>query len=325
MGAGDGIQPDRGDPSRDLVCRGPAPHGEWSHVGLQQVAAKPVFRSQDLEERRSRMAIAADLRDRIDLAGAWQLAFDPAGQGIADGWTSGAWPQDGAETVQVPAVWERTHPDAEGVGFYRRDFTVPPEWAQRVLYLRFDGASYRTEAWLNGRFLGSHEGSYTPFSFDVTETARIGDENELVVRVAGLSKHQDVDGQPLLQAPISKQHWFYTESGLWGDVLLEAIPILSIHDAIIQPDAGNEKVIIEVITRNAHDSVRSVTLALAIRSPAGTVVRDVRESLTIPPGVARFRYQFALRRPQRWSFETPHLYQLELELRDGTEIVDRRE
>ena len=270
------------------------------------------------------MAIAADLRERIDLAGAWQLAFDPAGEGIVDGWATGAWPRDRAEAVQVPAIWERTHPDAEGVGFYRTVFTVPSHWAQRVLHLRFGGASYRAEVWLNGRFLGSHEGSYTPFWFDVTEAARLGDENELVVRVAGLSKHQDVDGQPLLQAPISKQHWFYTESGLWGDVLLEAIPVLSIHDAVIQPDVRNEKVVVEVVTSNAHDGIRSATLALAIRSPAGAVVRELREPLTIPPGVARFRYQLELRRPQRWSHEDPYLYQLELELADGTEIVDRR-
>src|SRR5918994_1564004 len=270
------------------------------------------------------MAIAADLRERIDLAGAWHLAFDPAGEGIVDGWATGAWPRARAETVQVPAIWERTHPDAEGVGFYCTVFTVPSHWAQRVLRLRFGGASYRAEVWLNGRFLGSHEGSYTPFWFDVTEAARLGDENELLVRVAGLSKHQDVYGQPLLHVPISKQHWFYTESGLWGDVLLEAIPVLSIHDAVIQPDVRNEKVVVEVVASNAHDGIRSATLALAIRSPAGAVVREMREPLTIPPGVARFRYQLELRRPQRWSHENPYLYQLELELADGTENVDRR-
>src|SRR5687768_16308716 len=106
------------------------------------------------------MAGADDLRDRIDLAGAWDLAFDPAGQGTADVWAAGRWPRDRAETVQVPAIWERTHPEAEGVGFYRRILTVPADWAQRLLVLRFGGASYRTEVWLNGRFLGSHEGSY---------------------------------------------------------------------------------------------------------------------------------------------------------------------
>jgi beta-galactosidase len=270
------------------------------------------------------MAVTTDFRDRIDLAGAWDLAFDPTGQGLADGWAAGAWPDDQAETVQVPALWDQTHPDAEGIGFYRKLFSVPSEWLQRVLVLRFGGASYRTDVWLNGQYLGSHEGSYTPFSFDATAAARTGDENELVVRVAGLSKHQDVDGQPLLQAPISKQHWFYTESGLWGDVLLEAIPVLSIHDAVIQPDVRNEKVKVEVVTSNAHDGIKSVTLELAIRSPAGTVVHESREPLTIPPGVARYRFQLALRRPQRWSCENPHLYQLELELTDGTEAVDRR-
>ncbi|MCD6034190.1 MAG: hypothetical protein K0S78_6376, partial [Thermomicrobiales bacterium] len=56
------------------------------------------------------MAGTADLRDRIDLAGAWELAFDPAGQGLADGWAAGAWPDDQAETVQVPALWDQTHP-----------------------------------------------------------------------------------------------------------------------------------------------------------------------------------------------------------------------
>jgi beta-galactosidase len=268
---------------------------------------------------------ATILRDQIDLAGAWELAFDPAGEGIAGGWAAGQWPRGRAETVQVPALWERTHPDAEGVGFYRRVFTVPSHWAQRVLNLRFGGASYRAEVWLNGRFLGSHEGAYTPFWFDVTEAARIGDENELVVRVAGLSKHRDVDGQPLLQAPISKQHWFYTESGVWGDVALDAIPVLSIHDAVIEPDVRNETVTVEVVTRNADAGVRSATLALTIRSPAGTVVRELRQPLAIPPGVARFRYHLELRRPQRWSHEHPLLYQLELELSDGTVIVDRRE
>ena len=270
------------------------------------------------------MAIATDLRDRIDLAGAWQLAFDPAGQGIGDGWASGRWPHDRAETVQVPAVWERTHPDAEGVGFYRKVFTVPSEWAQRVLYLRFGGASYRTEVWLNDHFLGSHEGAYTPFWFDATAAARIGAENELVVRVAGLSRKTDVDGQPLQQAPASKQSWYYIESGLWGDVTLEAVPLLSCHDVVIQPDLRREAVGVEIAIRNAHPGPRLVELSLGVRSPAGDAACDRRERVTIPPGVARFAYRLDLPRPQRWSCESPHLYRLVTELGEGGEAIDRR-
>ena len=93
------------------------------------------------------------------------------------------------------------YPDAEGVGFYRKTFTVPSEWRDRVLRLHFGGASYRAEAWLNGVYVGSHEGAYTPFSFDVTSAIRAGAENQLVVRVAALSKTRDVDGMALAQSP----------------------------------------------------------------------------------------------------------------------------
>ena len=249
------------------------------------------------------MAIAADLRDRIDLAGAWQLAFDPAGQGVADGWASGAWPQDaGGDRPGAGCL------GADPPG--RRGHWLLPQGLHRSVgvgatgaLLRFGGASYRTDVWLNGSFLGSHEGSYTPFWFDATAAARIGDENELVVRVAGLSKHQDVDGQPLLAGAHFQAALVLYRKRPVGRRPLEAVPSLSIHDAVIQPDVRNEKVIVEVVTRNAHDGVRSATLALAVRSPAGTVVHRW-ERVTIPPGVASLSYRLELPRPQRWSCET---------------------
>ena len=59
-------------------------------------------------------------RRRLSLAGEWQLAFDPRAEGLAQGWLSEGWPAARAERVQLPAAWETTHPDAEGIGFYRR-------------------------------------------------------------------------------------------------------------------------------------------------------------------------------------------------------------
>ena len=49
-------------------------------------------------------------RPRLSLAGEWQLAFDPAAEGIARGWPGAGWPADRADTVQVPAAWDVTHP-----------------------------------------------------------------------------------------------------------------------------------------------------------------------------------------------------------------------
>jgi beta-galactosidase len=271
------------------------------------------------------MAVAVDSRERIDLAGEWQIAFDPAGQGIAAGWTSGAWPEDRAEATRVPGIWERTHPDAEGIGFYRTTFAIPSNWAQRLVYLRFGGASYRAEAWLNGHYLGSHEGAYTPFWFNATAAARIGDENELVVRVAGLSRTSEIDGQALQHAPASKQSWFYIESGLWDDVALEAVPLLSCHDVFVQPDARREAAVVEIVIRNAHQDARPLVMSLEVRSPTGDIARERQEALTVPPGEVRLRYRLDLPHPERWSCETPFLYRLTTSLMVDAERVDRRE
>src|SRR5262245_61712182 len=140
------------------------------------------------------MALIESSRARLDLAGSWQLAFDPACAGLPDGWVSGHWPEAQSHSVQVPSIWNITHPAAEGIGFYRKLFVPPADWAGRVVYLHFGGASYAASVWLNGIYVGSHEGAYDPFGFDVTSMCRLRADNELVVRVAGLAKTGTVDG-----------------------------------------------------------------------------------------------------------------------------------
>lgn len=265
-----------------------------------------------------------DTRDRRDLSGPWQIVFDPTGEGINAGWAAGSWPEERSQSVAVSAIWERTYPESEGIGFYRTTFTVPPRWQGQILDLCFGGASYRAEVWLNGHYLGSHEGAYTPFRIEATAAARIGDENELVVRVAGLSRTRAIDGMPLLQTPASKQSWYYTYSGLWDDVSLEAVPPLSCHDVVTQPNARQEWVGVEVITRNAHQEARPVELSLTVRSPLGDIAHERRERITVPPGIAHFAYRIDLPRPQQWSCESPQLYELTTELTAESGEADRR-
>ena len=50
------------------------------------------------------MIAAPTTRERIDLAGSWQLVFDPDGQGVRRGWTGGRWPETQAMAMHVPAV-----------------------------------------------------------------------------------------------------------------------------------------------------------------------------------------------------------------------------
>ncbi|UCC64406.1 MAG: beta galactosidase jelly roll domain-containing protein, partial [Anaerolineae bacterium] len=265
-----------------------------------------------------------DPREQLDLSGPWQLAFDPAGEGIGRDWMGSNWPEARSDWVQVPALWNVTHPDAEGVGFYRRVFAVPADWDGKVSWLRFGGASYRAEVWLNGAYVGSHEGAYTPFCFDVTPSLRAGTENQLVVRVASLSKTQDVDGMVLQESPASKQSWYYTHGGLWGQVTLEALPPISCGSLVVEPDLQRETVAVEVAVHNGRVESRPADLHLEIARPDRSLAAEAHSRVTLPPGTHRLTYRLSLPRPLLWHCDHPHLYQLRAGVSEGGEPVDRQ-
>src|SRR5439155_7195159 len=236
-------------------------------------ASRPAFRrNRNACSHRENMTLTSPLRARLNLAGSWQLAFDSERIGLQAGWVSGRWPDAVSDVVQVPSIWNVTHPTIEGVGFYRKRFNLPADWAGQALRLHFGGASYAVTVWLNERFVGSHEGAYDPFEFDVTSPCRFGLDNELVVRVAGVARTGTVDGHLLQQVPASKQSWYYTYSGLWGDVYLEAVPAISCQSLVVEPDLRRERILVTVGIANSHAEVCAVHLGLQITGPDGGIV-----------------------------------------------------
>ncbi|MHB0858684.1 MAG: glycoside hydrolase family 2 protein [Anaerolineae bacterium] len=246
----------------------------------------------------------------LDLSGPWQVAFAPGDEGTGLRWPAGNWPEGKWEEVQVPALWSATHPDAQGVAFYRRVFNVPLEWAHRALSLRFEGVSYRADVWLNGTRLGSHEGAYTPFAFDVSHAIRVGSGNELILRVASLSRTEPVDGMVLIHSPASKQTWFYTQGGIWGAVSLEARPLLACHAALIEPDPQREMVCVELAIQNDHPGNQPLNLTLSIARADGSLAAEQASCVVALPGRMNLSYRIPLPRPILWGCETPHLYSL---------------
>lgn len=53
--------------------------------------------------------------------------------------------------------------------WYMRFFNVPEGMQGKQVEVTFDGVDYACDVYLNGALLGSHEGMFTPFSFDITE------------------------------------------------------------------------------------------------------------------------------------------------------------
>ena len=129
--------------------------------------------------------MVASVAQSYPLSGEWYFALDPSDVGQDEGWAEPSFDISGWAAVTIPHTrgTMADHADYEGIAWYRREFTIPAEAQDAHLRLRFDAVFYLAHVWLNGEYLGQHEGGYTPFEFDVSGIAQPGAENIVAVRV----------------------------------------------------------------------------------------------------------------------------------------------
>lgn len=87
------------------------------------------------------------------------------------------------QSISVPGNWYPQGYDHYGYAWYRLQFTPSPVTKQQTAHLHFSGVDYFTDVWLNGKHLGQHEGYFQAFNFNVSDTLKYGETNELLVRV----------------------------------------------------------------------------------------------------------------------------------------------
>jgi beta-glucuronidase len=133
-------------------------------------------------------------RHCISLNGTWQIIIDPTGAGD---WRQ-VWQEripekktdfveysfNGGPTLEVPGDFNTQLPELklyEGTIWYKKSFTYTASTGKR-LFLNFGAVNYHSTVYLNGNILGTHEGGFTPFQFEITDAVRKG-ENRIVVRV----------------------------------------------------------------------------------------------------------------------------------------------
>jgi beta-galactosidase/beta-glucuronidase len=254
------------------------------------------------------------------LNGLWNYAIveRPAGEtGVppADGTPPAAW--DGK--ILVPFCVESS---LSGVGravapsqlvWYRRLLTVPDAWRGRRVLLHFDAVDWQATVWLNGTRLGDHAGGSDPFSFDVTDRLRAGD-NELWVRVWDPTEHA--------AQPRGKQHskpyniWYTPVTGIWQSVWLEPVPQSHVTGVFPTADLAGGAVEFTVDVAAAAGT----TPAAEVR-----IVGDVGAGRGVLATAAAGRtIRCPVPEPRLWTPDDPHLYPVDVELlaADGT-VLDR--
>jgi len=186
----------------------------------------------------------------INLNGEWDFAFDDADKGLKERWYKRENSKFFDRKITVPFCFQSKLSGIEDNSFheviwYRRVFEIPSQFKNKKVLLHFGAVDYSCLIYLNGAYVGSHEGGYVGFSLDVTNY--LEDINVLAVRVEDPS--QD------LEIPRGKQFWkteiesiFYPRvSGIWQTVWLEQLsPEFQIDELKITPDIDKSEVVFEI-------------------------------------------------------------------------------
>jgi hypothetical protein len=184
-----------------------------------------------------------------------------------------------------------------GTAHYRRRVTIPQEWGGGRIRLGFGAVDYRAVVEVNGTHVGNHEGGYLPFDFEIQDVARAGADAIIDVTVSD-------DMAP--DIPKGKQSWYGPLAGIWQSVWLERTADSYIAGMRVSSDPSSGRVTLAPDLRGGHEDL---SYRLLIRGPGSVEVEA--DDLTTTVGDVRL-----------WDLETPNLYQAELSIHRGQEVID---
>src|SRR5579859_2287329 len=201
------------------------------------------------------------------------------------------------------------------IGWYRRVFEIPSSDANRRLSLEFDGVFRDAVVVLNGIYLGRNSSGYAPFRFDITDFARYGEKNVLVLRVDA-TEHEG---------------WFYEGAGIYRHAwLVKTSPLhVAQHGVYVTSKLTGDSAQISIATEvaNESDSVQSFRLTQAIFDAAGKQIATAdSDAASLSPWTTQTISQtLRVENPSLWSLENPHLYRLVTTVAGAGTAVDRCE
>ncbi|QIP12166.1 beta-galactosidase [Spirosoma aureum] len=256
----------------------------------------------------------------IPLHGEWRFALDPAEAGESEQWFSNKIPANGWDKVSVPHCFsvDPRYQFYTGTTWYRRTFTWQPSGKKRVL-LHFDGVYYATTVWLNNRKVGSHEGGYTPFSFDVTDYLTAGSENSLAISVNNNTwKPGSIPGAKDNGRPNDPFPGWVNYGGLIRPVYLTVEPEVYVENMKVEalPDLVKGTATLTLKTRIRNTSGQAVTPAIQYQVKQGNktlVLKWKSATGTVGPNqTAVLEAEAPLKATDvaLWSVDKPTLYDL---------------
>ncbi len=114
----------------------------------------------------------------------YQNLITESGERYLPGFDDSSWETKILPSVENELKAVNTTPEYYENGvWYRKQIFVESDLEGSFAKLIFYSVNYIADVWVNGSYLGYHEGGYTPFAFDVSPYLNYGSENVIAVRV----------------------------------------------------------------------------------------------------------------------------------------------
>ena len=278
------------------------------------------------------------MRARTNIDSDWRFALGDTPEAMHVDFDDSGW-----RALDLPHDWsiEATpHPDNPaqagggffpgGLGWYRKQIDVPADLGGRRVLIEFDGVYMNSEVWCNGHSCGNRPYGYSSFCYDLTSFVTAGEPACIAVRVDNSRQ---------------KNSRWYSGSGIYRNVWLTLTgPVRIGHwgTYVTTPTVSEECAVVEcavtVVNQSGEDT--DIEVCTTVIAPGGAELSDVGRTLlsvhsSLPRGLdghscpsydgeagAMANVRLEVPNPQLWSPDTPHLYTLRTELRQGGGVID---
>ncbi len=245
--------------------------------------------------------------DWINLNGLWSFNYDSLDTGLDQKWFD---KPIFTEKITVPFPWGSRLsgvPDLADIGWYSRRLDIPLGWDGKRTFLVIGACDWLSSVWIDGRLVGTHQGGYTPFEFDISEFVSPGSSHQLVIRV---------DDSPHAFKLEGKQGYGEAK-GIWQTVYLESRGAIALRQLHFTPDIDRGTVRVHAtLDQQARENLY-VNLSFPNKE-----IQGILTSPRIEKKQEEIEFVIDIPDPQLWDLENPYLYEVTATLHNNESVFD---
>lgn len=204
------------------------------------------------------------------------------------------------------------------ISWYRKALHIPEEASGRCIHLQFDGVMLAAEVFLDGQRLFEHRGGFTPFTIDLTDHAKAGQDHLLAVRVDSRER-TDIP-------PYGNLVDYMTFGGIYRDVHLKILDRVHIENVFFKTSkvlTANPQAEVDVTLKNQSGRSGVVEVEVQLLDAAGNHMASTADQVTIENESTHTFTFDALQNIQLWDTDNPYLYTLRVSIRGGDTLDTR--